>query len=122
MSDFVFCPPSPSFIQTGVSVWEWHCGDLIGKYFVTKHQHGFTVRWCRPHRESETLGENIEEWHDATLLAIGHRDEILTEALIKVSLEEYDVSTCMSCDRDIICIPDGMPCCEKCAQFMADEQ
>lgn len=28
----------------------------------------------------------------------------------------YDLSPCMNCGEPVICLPDGLPCCEKCAE------
>lgn len=28
----------------------------------------------------------------------------------------YDVSVCMDCGAPVVCIPDGMPMCEPCAE------
>ncbi len=50
-------------------------------------------------------------WSDVLhLLDMGR--ELL--AIIKSS--GYDVSPCMTCGEPIVCIPDGMPCCDACGK------
>ena len=34
----------------------------------------------------------------------------------------WDVSPCMDCGEAVICLPDGLPCCERCAEQAMAEQ
>lgn len=46
---------------------------------------------------------------------IADRDDLLSGVAASIDLSGLDVSPCMDCGTPIVCIPDGMPMCEKCA-------
>jgi len=33
----------------------------------------------------------------------------------------YDISPCSSCGKPVVCLPDGLPICEKCAKEVAEK-
>jgi hypothetical protein len=46
-----------------------------------------------------------------------------TEHLVAEALERspFDMSDCMVCGLPVICIPDGLPMCNECAEKEADK-
>lgn len=48
-------------------------------------------------------------------LMIAHQ-HALTDVAQAVADSDMDVSPCSMCHKPILCIPDGLPCCEACAK------
>lgn len=51
-------------------------------------------------------------------LLIAHQ-HMLTDVAQAVAESDQDVSPCGFCNKPILCIPDGLPCCEACAKAEA---
>ena len=52
-------------------------------------------------------------------LTMGQVDK-LVELRAAFDRSGLDVSPCKVCGEPVICIPDGMPCCESCAKGLGD--
>ena len=78
---------------------------------------------------NDKLQAENKELSDGIIIAL---DETMATRVLKSRIEELkakveewdrlfadsgmDISPCMECGKDTLCLPDGMPICEKCAQ------
>lgn len=56
------------------------------------------------------IGEHDRQWS---------RANALEQAIAR---SECDLSTCRFCDKPVVCIPDGLPCCMACGKAEEERQ
>ena len=63
--------------------------------------------------ELEKVRKQVGDRTVAALEVLTAHHRALTEAIARSG---YDLSVCMDCGSPVVCIPDGMPMCEPCAE------
>lgn len=68
----------------------------------------------------EEMERMAGDYADAAMAAAGvDRESELQAALDRSG---FDLSPCFQCGELVVCLPDGMPCCEPCAAKLAADQ